>query len=111
MLRYVELPYRYYMYEDFSLLNKLYPGDPVEVGYHGNVYQVTVDSARNMDSYAFFDTRYHLAIRELKEEGYVTIGEGTFDGGAYLYHDSLELRSQIKSAIIQLNIKPTDYYK
>jgi hypothetical protein len=53
--------------------------------------------------------RYQLVIQELKEEGYATIGEATFDGD--YYSDSLELISQIKSAIIQLNVKPTDYYK
>lgn len=114
MLHYEELPYRYYMYDDFSPLNKLYPGDPVEIGYHGNMYQIILGSiGRNIDSPLFFSvTRYQLVLRELKEGGYVTIGEGTFDGGeAYLYHDLLELRSQIKSAIIQLNVKPTDYYK
>lgn len=113
MLHYEELPYIYYMYDDdFSPLNKLYPGNPVEVGYHGNMYQIILDSIRNIDGRAFFDvTRYHLALRELKEGGYVTIGEGTFDGGAYAYPNALDLMSQIKSAIIQVNVKPTDYYK
>lgn len=110
MLHYEELPYRYYMYGEFSPLGKLYPGNPVEVGYHGNMYQIALDSIRNIDDRAFFDvTRYHLALRELKEGVYVTIGEGTFDGGTY--SNSLELIGQIKSAIIQLNVKPTDYYK
>lgn len=110
MLRYEELPYRYYMYDDFSPLNKLYPGDPVEIGYRGNMYQISVDSIRNIDDRAFCEvTRYHLALRELKEGVCVTIGEATFDGGTYC--NSLELISQIKSAIIQLNVKPTDYYK
>ena len=108
MLRYVELPYRYYMYEDFSPLYKLYHGDPVELGYHGNMYQIVLDSitAGNTEGLTFFDvTRYHLALRELKEGVYVTI----FDGGTYC--NPLELIGQIKSAIIQLNVKPTDYYK
>lgn len=112
MLHYEELPDRYYMYDDFSPLNKLYPGDPVEIGYRGNMYQIILDSIRHIDTPAFFEvTRYHLVLRELKERGYVTIGEGTFDGGAYAYPSSLDLMSQIKSAIIQLNVKPTDYYK
>ena len=114
MLHYEELPYRYYMYDDFSPLNKLYPGDPVEVGYHGNMYQIVLDSIiiGNIEDHTFFEvTRYHLTLQELKERGYVTIGEGTFDCGAYTYPSSLDLRGQIKSAIIQLNIRPTDYYK
>ena len=114
MLHYEELPYRYYMYDDFSPLNKLYPGDPVEVGYRGNMYQIVLDSIRHMDRLNI--TRYHLALQELKEGGYITIGEGSFDGdcGAYAYPSSLDLidlMGQIKSAIIQLNVKPTDYYK
>ena len=98
------------MHDDFSPLNKLYP---VEIGYRGNMYQIILDSIKNIGSPAFFDViRYHLALQELKEGGYVTIGEATFDGGeAYLYHDLLELMSQIKSAIIQVNVRPTDYYK
>ena len=112
MLHYEELPYRYYMYDDFSPLNKLYPGDPVEVGYRGNMYQIILDSTRHIDTPTFFEvTRYHLALRELKEGGYVTIGEGTFGCGAYAYPNSLDLMSQIKSAIIQVNVRPTDYYK
>lgn len=112
MLRYEELPYRYYMYDEFSPLNKLYPGNTIEMGYHGNMYQIILNSIRNMDYHAFFDaTRYHLVLQELKEGRYVTIGEATFDGRVFYQEDSLELRSQIKSAIIQLNVKPTDYYK
>ena len=107
MLHYEELPYVYYMYDDFSPLNKLYPGNPVEVGYRGNMYQIILDSIRHMDRLNI--TRYHLALRELKEGSYITIGEGTFDGGTYF--NSLELIGQIKFAIIQLNVKPTDYYK
>lgn len=112
MLHYEELPYICYMYDDFSPLNKLYPGNPVEVGYRGNMYQIILDSIKNIGSPAFFDvTRYHIALQELKEGGYVTIGEGTFDGGVYDYPSLLDLTSQIKSAIIQVNVRPTDYYK
>jgi hypothetical protein len=114
VLHYEELPHIYYIHDEFSPLNRLYPGDPVEVGYRGNMYQITLDSiiVGNTEGHAFFEvTRYHLALRELKERGYVTIGEGTFDGGAYTYPSSLALVSQIKSAIIQLNVRPTDYYK
>lgn len=114
MLHYEELPYIYYthMHDDFSPLNKLYPGNPVEVGYRGNMYQIILDSIKNIGSPAFFDViRYHLALQELKEGGYVTIGEATFDGGVYAYPSSLDLMSQIKSAIIQVNVRPTDYYK
>lgn len=116
MLRYEELPYRYYIYDDFSPLDKLYPGDPVEVGYHGNMYQIILNSICTIASHAFIDSpalinavRYQLVIQELKGGDYVTIGEGTFNGDAYL--SSLELICQIKSAIIRLNVKPTDYYK
>lgn len=111
MLHYEELPYVYYMYDDFSPLSKLYPGNPVEVGYHGNMYRIILDSIREIDNHIFFDVTYHLVLQELKEGGYVTIGEATFDGGIYTYPHSLELTSQIKSVIIQLNVRPTDYYR
>lgn len=116
MLHYEELPYIYYTYDDdFGPLNELYPGNPVEVGYRGNMYQITLDSIieRNTECHAFFDVtrRYRLTLRELKEGKPVTIGEATFYGGIYTRPNSLELIGEIRSAIIQLNVKPTDYYK
>jgi hypothetical protein len=103
------------MYDDFSSLRELYPGKFVEVGYHGNMYQVILNSVTIMNeiySHTIFDaTRYHLVLQELRDEGYVMIGEATFNYSTYSYSNSLELKDQIRSAIIQLNIKPTDYYK
>lgn len=109
-----EFPETYW--ESFDELRNLYVDRlPVVVGYHGNLYGISVKEHSapwfHDPSYKT-DVRYKVDIWDLTNNKIA--GEGDFDlayaGDPFSYNMS-KIRKEIKKAIIRANMKPTDFYK
>ena len=120
----------YYWGEEFSNLQDVFIDGPVAfISYRGNLYEVRVRSSYyTFDGYqydevpvyanSYQDCSYYakkciISIYDTINNN--LIGRGTYDL-SYLntrtkHEITFEIRKAVRSAIVRVNIKPTDFYK
>lgn len=112
-------------WEDFVELCNLYlDHKPPIIGYRGNLYVVSLSSlwseyAPDITRYPYerfgnpdyFGKRFRVSIFDIMNNK--TVGDGTFDMAfpSTDCHAMPEVRKAIRNAIIEINMKSTDYYK
>lgn len=112
-------------WEDFAELHNLYLDyKSIIIGYRGNLYAVSLNSLWNeyapnimQHSYErfgnpdYYNKRFRVSIFDLINNK--TAGEGTFEMAfpSTDCHAMPEVRKAIRNAIIEVNMKSTDYYK
>ena len=116
--------------EEFSNLQDICIDGPITfISYRGNLYEVRVRSSYReyaghrydeaptyVGSYQvchYYDKKCTISIYDTINNN--LIGGATYNGSYLNIHEKhriiFEIREAVRSAIIRVNIKPTDYYK
>jgi hypothetical protein len=103
----------YYWGEEFSNLQDIcIDGLITFISYKGNVYEVRVRSSYRACDY-YYDQNCTISIYDTINNN--LIGGATYNISYLDIHEKheiiFEIREAVRSAIIRVNIKPTDYYK